>query len=296
MSMHIWTLLATGCVCMVAVLVTWPLALSMQENREINCKQFEDILTPLNERMEQLSIMLNLISEQQLLSDRAKSVAFREKDREALRRAIQEDLARHDFEAAITLADEMERVFGYRGEAERLRQQINERKNENVRRIVNESMGVIERAIRAERWQDAHREADKIVAQFPDNEQVRNIPNEINNRRDQHKQQLRQSLQEAADRKDTDGAIEILKKLDAYLTPAEAETMQELARSVFKMKLENLRTQFSVAVQDHNWPEAIRIGDIIVRDFPNTQMAKEVRDSMENLRQRATEPEVPANA
>src|SRR6185295_7427002 len=111
------------------------------ESHDATCKQLEEVFTPLNERVEQLSVMLNLISEQQLLSDRAKSVAFREKDREALRRAIQEDIGRQDFEAAITLADEMERVFGYRGEAERLRQQISERKNENVRRAVSESTG-----------------------------------------------------------------------------------------------------------------------------------------------------------
>jgi hypothetical protein len=63
--------------------------------------------------------------------------------------------------------------------------------------------------------------------------------------------------------------------------------MQDLARRIFKHKLENLRTQFSLAVQDHNWSEAIRLGDIIIRDFPNTQMAKECRDAMPSLQQRA---------
>jgi hypothetical protein len=289
LTQHVWSLLATGCACMIGVLVTWPLALSLAESRECGSRDLSEAMQPINERLEQFSIVLNLLSEQQLLSDRAKSVAFREKDREALRRAIQEEIGRHDFEAAWSLADEMEKGFGYKQEAERLRQQINERHGEIVRRQIGDVTGVIDRHVRAERWVDAHKEAERLLAQFPNNDQVRNIPADIHARREQHKNQLKQSFDEAVARKDTDGAIEILKKLDQYLTPAEAESMQETARSIFKAKLENLRTQFSVAVQDHNWPEAIRLGDVIIRDFPNTQMAKEVRERMSDLRERASE-------
>ena len=68
--------------------------------------------------------------------------------------------------------------------------------------------------------------------------------------------------------------------------------MQETARGVFKQKIESLRNQFSSAVQAHRWQEAIRIGDTIIRDFPNSQMAKEVRDKMDALRERARESEM----
>jgi hypothetical protein len=283
-----WTLLATGCGCVIAVLVTWPIAISLQENREINCRQFEEVLTPFNERMEQVSIMLNMISEQQLLSDRAKAVAFREKDREALRRAIQEEISKHDYESAMLLADDMERSFGYRAEAQRLRDEIKHRREEVLRKHIGDAMVVIDKHIRAEMWHDAHRESDKLLVAFPEVEQVKNLHNDINARREQFKQQLIESLREADNRNDVDGGVEILKKLDGYLSPAEAEGVQELARRIFKHKLENLRTQFSMAVQDHNWQEAIRLGDGIVREFPNTQMAKEVRDAMPSLHQRAT--------
>jgi outer membrane protein assembly factor BamD (BamD/ComL family) len=286
-TLHEWTLLATGCGCVIGVLVTWPLAMALQENREINCKQFEELVTPLNERLEQLSIMLNVISEQQLLSDRAKAVAFREKDREALRRAIQEEIARHDYEAATLLADDMERQFGYRQEAQRWREQVNERRNDVLRKQIGEATLVIDRHIRNEQWPEAHKEADNLLIRFPDIEQVRNLPNEINHRRDQYKQQLIESLREADARHDADGGVEILKKLDAYLSPAEAESIQDVARRIFRHKLENLRTQFSASVQEHNWQEALRVGDIIVNEFPNTQMAKEVRESMTSLQQRA---------
>ena len=126
---------------------------------------------------------------------------------------------------------------------------------------------------------------------FPDNEQVRNLPVEIENRRQGHKRQLLSSWTDAVARHDVDGSIEILKQLDTYLTPAEAESMQETARSVFKEKLNNLGKQFSPAVQDHRWVEAIRVGETVIREFPNSRIAQEVRENMENLRQRAAEPQ-----
>ena len=58
-------------------------------------------------------------------------------------------------------------------------------------------------------------------------------------------------------------------------------------RGVFKDKLNSLRASFSMAVHDQHWNEASRIGEIIIRDFPNTQMAKEVREKMDALRERA---------
>src|SRR5687767_3945677 len=96
----------------------------------------EQVVQPLLERIDQLSILVNMISEQQLLSDRAKSVVFREKDREALRRAISEEIAKCDWEAALVLADEIERNFGYKGEAERVRQQVQQCRQDAIRRQV----------------------------------------------------------------------------------------------------------------------------------------------------------------
>ena len=45
-------------------------------------KHQEELLATMSERLQQMSIALNTISEQQLISDRAKTVAYREKDRD----------------------------------------------------------------------------------------------------------------------------------------------------------------------------------------------------------------------
>ncbi len=290
LKMQAWAMLAAGCACLVAVLIAWPLTLTLVANREAALKHQEEVAEPIVNGLEQLALLLNMISEQQLLSDRAKAVAFREKDRDALRRAIREEIATGDFEAAQVLAGEMETAFGYKSEAERLREEIEDRRQENSRRQLGEVWAVIERLCRAEQWREAREEADKAAARFPENPQIVRLPIEVDNRREAHKKQLMGSWNDAVARHDVDGSIEILKQLDLYLSPAEAESMQETARSVFKEKLNNLRMQFSIAVQDHKWSEAVRIGDAIILEFPNAKIAQEVKEKMETLRARAAVP------
>ena len=282
-----WIMIAAGCVSLVAVAVTYPICSSV---RGAGIESNEKFLHPLTDRLDQLAILLNLMSEQQLLSDRAISIAYREKDRDALRRAVHEEMGRHDWDAALSLVDEMERAFGNKAETQRLRKEIADHRGDLVRKQINEVVQLIDKHTRAEQWNSAIREADKLIQMFPDSEQVRNLPHEIDNRRQAHKKQLLQNWHEAVARHDNDGSIEILKQLDPYLTPAEAESMQETVRQVFKERLNSLGAQFSTAVKEQRWAEAIRVGETITKEFPNVRIAQEVRESMETLKKRAAEP------
>ncbi len=287
-----WTMLAAGCAAVVGVLVTWPLVRVLEGTRSSFDDNFERIITPLNERMQEFSMQLYQISEQQLLSDRAKVVAFREKDREALRRAIHEEIHNKDYEAALALADDMERVFGYRAEAEQFRQDIGLKRNEVARRQIHEAVAMVEGCCRDEEWTEAHREAERIARLYASDEQARELPQQVENRRLAHKRQLLESLADAKRRNDIDGGVEILKRLDRYLTPAEAASMQEDARAMFRAKLHNLGEHFTAAVREGRNAEAIRIGEHIIKDFPNSRMSEEVREVLPALEQRASEPVV----
>jgi hypothetical protein len=286
-----YTLIAAGGLSLIAVLAALPLAMSLHQARLENAIRTDEKFAAVAERYEQFSVMMTLISEQQLLSDRAKSVAFREKERDAIRNAIQEEIAHGNYDSAGALANEIEASFGQKQEANRFREDISTRRAEIVRRQINDAAAVIDRHCRAEQWQQAAREAERLAQLFPADEQARNLPADIETRRNNHKQQLIQAFQDARSRNDIDGSIEIVKQLDIYLSPTEAEAYQEQVRSVFKDKLNNLRAQFSLAVHDQHWADATRVGETIIRDFPNTQMAKEVREKMDALRQRAAAPE-----
>jgi Skp family chaperone for outer membrane proteins len=293
-SQRNWVMLGAGCVGLLLVLCTWPLAIAQSAAHEAISKRAEESMAVMSERLQAMTVILNEVHEAELLSDRAKSVAYREKDRDALRRAIREDIAKRDWEGALVLANEMESLFGYRQEAMKFREEVYKHQEEVFRRQINEGIAVIERHCKGEAWSDALREAERLMNTFKGDPQVVTLPQEIENRRQNHKAQLMASFQDALNRKDNDGAISLLKKLDLYLTRAEADAMQDTVRNLFKEKINDLRTQFALAVQDHKWGEAVRLGEIIVRDFPNSGIAREVREKLDTLRQRATEPETAA--
>ncbi len=281
------SMLIAGAATLVLVMVTWPLAVSIATSRRAGEAERAVLGANVDRKLNEIAAVLTVISEQQLLSDRAKAVAFREKDREALRKAIREEMASKDWDAALVLANGMEREFGYVQEAAALRTEINSNRSEVMQKQLGEAAATIDQHARAERWGQAVREAERIQEIYPKDERAKQLSVEIETRRQAHKKQLLESWKEAVNRKDVDGSIEVLKRLDLYLTPAEAESMQETARGIFKEKLNNLKDQFSAAVQGHRWAEAIKIGDTIIHDFPNSRIALEVRDTMEPLRKRA---------
>jgi hypothetical protein len=283
--------LAAGYLGLIAILVTLPIALDLAAARRSSLRHQAEFMTTLTDRLEGISILMNLISEQQLLSDRAKAVAFREKDHDALHRAVVEEIGRQNWEMAGLLANDIETQFGFKQEADAFRAEIMGRQNELQRLQLADMLAPVDRHIQAEAWGTALQEAQQIMERFPNDPQCQRLPEEIESRRQQRKQQLRQSWQDAIDRHDVDGSIEILKRLDLYLTPAEAESMQEIARNVFKEKREALRIRFSLAVKEQRIGDAIRLGEEIMTDFPNTRMAQEVRDMMDALRQRLHEPQ-----
>src|SRR5204863_9899816 len=133
-------LLAAGAASLVAVLLVWPLALIHNTSSTDSHRRQEELMG----RMQEMSVVLSMISEQQLLSDRAKAVAFREKDRDALRRAIRDEMANKDWEAALVLADDMEKEFGYAQEAQRFRDEIAQSRDDVLRRQITEAVAVID--------------------------------------------------------------------------------------------------------------------------------------------------------
>ena len=283
-----WTLLAAGSLAVIGTLLAWPLSIACG-TRTLD-HSIETRLAPVTDRFDRVLTQLAVMSEQQLISDRAKQIAFRQKDRDAFRRAIGEDLATQDYDAAAALVEEMERYFGPRGEVERVKQEVFGRRDESVKRQIDGAMALVERHIEAEQWHAAFKEAERLREVFPDQVRVETLPEDIEQRRQAFKRTLLARWAEHVKAKHVDDAIHVLRKLDNYLTPVEAAALEEDARMIFKEKLGMLRSDFSAAVQSHNWREAKKLAEVVISDYPNTQMAREVREMMPTLDERLRAP------
>lgn len=246
-----------------------------------------DTLLETRESVSRLHAPLQSIAEDVQISDAAKSITHREKERTALRAAIHEEIVRGDWEAAYVLIDQMEKRYGYAAEAARFREEVEQTRQHAIAMKIDEAIERIESHCDACDWARARREAERLLRLFPDNERVRALPDEIARRREKRKQALLEAWEDARARNDVDRGIEVLKELDQYLTPEEAVSLRDAARDVFKTKLLNLGVQFGLAVSEKRWRDALEIGLQITEEFPNSRMAAEVNSKLDALRQRA---------
>jgi hypothetical protein len=125
---------------------------------------------------------------------------------------------------------------------------------------------------------------ESVIKNYPDSEKAKALRQKFVDKKEQRKRQLLAAWDEAVKRDDTDRSLIVLKELDTYLTPSEALALQEAASEVFKNKLHNLGVRFSLAVSDKQWTEALQTGQEIIRAFPNSRMADEIREKLATLK------------
>ncbi len=240
----------------------------------------------INEQGDLLT-QLQIISDRMLLSDTAKRIAYRQEDVNALREAIRDDITKKDFDAAMVLVQEMSQTFGYREESEEFREQIVTARSSVIDARITVLLQRLDQIITAHDFPQAMSDALKIKRIYPDNVRVAHLDEFVGKAQEDYKHQIERDFLAAAQKDDVDGAIELLKQLDSYLTEREGEPFREVARGVIGKKRDNLGVQFKMAVHDKEWLKAIRVGEQIIRDFPNTRMAEEVRERIDLLRERA---------
>ena len=231
--------------------------------------------------------MVQTITTNSQISDAARSIANREIERETLRQAIREEMFGGDLEAAQYLINEMERRFGYKQEAKGLHDELDQVREMSIEEKINEAVSHIHRMMEQYRWTRASHEIQRLMKLFPQHQRINALPAEMTRLREARKQELLKEWKVAVDRAEVDRGVTILTELDQYLTPQEAQALQESARHVFKARLLNLAVQFGLAVSENRWRDALQVGLQIRKEFPNSRMAREVSEKTETLRMRA---------
>jgi hypothetical protein len=255
----------------------------------------EQTLSNAEGRLSRIETLLDDVSKSQRklvdlasLSDQAKSLIFRDREIETMRETIHEDIIRQDYQSAQSLIDSMEKRLGYVDEAARLRGEVESSRLATEQEKIDDAMGRIQKSIDGKQWASALREAQRLQKAFPHVSRVSAIPKMIDTSRSKHKRDLLQAYDDAVRQNDVDLSIELLKELDLYLSPQEGAALEESARGVFRAKLHSLGMQFSLRVTEEKWLDAISVGQQIVRQYPNTKMAQEVRQKMDMLKTRAS--------
>ena len=241
----------------------------------------------LTEEVREVRRVLERFGEQAALSDDARRVLYRNRERELLRRAIEEDIGGRNWNAAIILCNELADRFGYRADAADFRKRIEQARAKTLNEEVAGASGGLDTLIVQRRWTDALAEAARIQRLYPESPRTEQLPTRVERARQEYRRDLERRLLEASGGDRPEEAMELLKELDGYLTEQDAEQYREIARGVIGKARENLAAQFKLAVQDRQWETATIIGQRILDEFPNSRMAEEIGSMIDGIRQRA---------
>ena len=198
-----------------------------------------------------------------------------------------EDIDKRDYEAALTLVSQMGQVYGYRLESEQFRSEIEAARAAEQEKKIDDAIRNIDTMIARHEFEKAILEAGRVERVYMESDRVQNLRKHVRDARDRYKHELERKFLEAAGRDDVEVAMDLMKELDKYLTEGEAAPFLETARGIIGKKRQNLGVQFKLAVHDREWTAAARVGEQIIREFPNSKMAEEVRGMIDELRRRS---------
>ncbi len=267
--------------------------LSLRESVK-SIKESGDKMDNVADMINRNNNLLSQIAQASKLSDAAKQVAFRDAERMELAEAVIAKLHQHEFDATSSMIEAMSKMPQYQSLAVQLKKTAEQYRDATEKERINQAAEHILELGREHRWAQAFRQADNLIQSFPYSEEGKAVRHKLREMKDARKKELLAVWDEAVRAKDTDRSLEILKELDQYLTPSEGLALQESAATVFRTKLHNLGVRFALAVTENKWGIAHETGQQIMRDFPNSRMAHEIRTKIDVLADRAKA--VPAGA
>ena len=270
---------------LVAVIILLSKTIRILDALEENSSKLERIA----EALEKNRSILTQLDQNLRLSETTKTIIFSETNKQLLKDAVLAKLKQQDFEAASRMIHQMERHPEFEKLAEQLRAEMNKPPDQTDAEKLKPKAEEIEKLLEAHQWAPAAAQLEELTRAHPNSEAVKALRRQLLDKKEERKKVLLTAWDDAVQRQATNRSLEILRELDHYLTPNEASALEEAAKDVFKTKLHNLGIQFSLAVSKQRWPEAFRVGREITHDFPNSKMAKEIREKLAVLEQKAHE-------
>lgn len=238
--------------------------------------------------------LLESINQRLLLSETAKKISYRSEDMTMLRQTIRDDIRMGEFDAAMVLVAALASTYGQLEEAEAFREEISQARTKEQEAKVAAGISQLEDRLADHDFAAALKEAARLQRLYPDSPAVADLPRRVGIAKEQYKRELERAFLQANEREEVDRALDLMKLLDHLLTPEEAEPYREVARGVIGKKRDNLGVQFKMAVHDREWAQAVVAGEQIIKQFPNTRMADEVRQRIDQLRANAGSPQAAA--
>ncbi len=243
----------------------------------------QQYLEHLNDSLAADKELLEQITRDVKLSETVKNIVYRDTNYQYFRNAVMEKLHQQDFKATYAMIEDIARSAEYKTLAEELKMIADNYQDATEQGRTSQIEKYIDELLGQYQWASASIQIESFIKQYSDLEKAKALKQKLTEKKEQRKRRLLADWDEAVKREDTDRSLMVLKELDLYLTPSEGLALQEAASEVFKNKLHNLGVRFSLAVSEKQWTDALAAGQEIIKGFPNSRMADEIRGKLSTL-------------
>ena len=238
----------------------------------------------INEILAAIKPLIQQTAQGMQLSETAKTLIYHDTDSQYLRAAVMDKLHQKDFKSTYAMIEDISHRNEYKELAKDLKDVADKYRDATDNDRLSQVTSYIDRLLDQYQWATASAQIENFIRNNPDLQDAPSLRQKLADKKELRKRQLLAEWDEAVKREDTDRSLIVLKELDMYLTPSEGLALQEAASQVFKSKLHNLGVQFALAVSDKHWSDALVIGQDIMKNFPNSKMADEIRGKLTTLR------------
>jgi len=277
--------LSGGVLLMIALIIILAKTIKLSGLLEENIDKLDRIAAA----QEKDRATLEQITQSLRLSESAKAIINRDADAAAIRQAVFDKLQNKEPQAAGRLIDDLDAAGQYKELAGQMRNEVESFLAAGDQGKENQLIANIESLLNQYQWAKASAQIENLITAFPNSAQVKQMRQKLLDKKEERKKVLLTLWDDAVKRQATERSLEILRELDMYLTPNEGLALQEAARDVFRNKLHNIGVRFSIAVSGKQWQKALDAGQEIIREFPNSRMAQEIRERIEVLKERVHE-------
>jgi tetratricopeptide (TPR) repeat protein len=274
-----------GVLLMFALIIILAKTVKLSALLEENIDKLDKITTA----QEKDRATLEQITQNLRLSESTRAIINRDADTAAIRQAVLYKLQNGQPQAAAKLIDALDASGQHKELAGQLRAEVENFLATGDIEKENQLIAEIESLLDEFQWAKAAAQIENFIKTFPNSYQAGQMRQKLLDKKEERKKTLLTLWDEAVRRQDTERSLEILRELDMYLTPNEGLALQEAARDVFRTKLHNIGVRFSIAVSGKQWRQALEAGQEIIREFPNSRMAQEIRERIDVLKERVRE-------
>lgn len=212
----------TGLAGLIVTLTTLPICLRSGGARSGGVGETSGEMDRLRSQVVKMTKSIEHLEETMILSDDARRVLNRHKERQLLRSAIEEDIERGEFNAAMVLVNELAQRFGYREDAEEFREKIDLVRTQTERSMVQGEIGHLDALIQNHEWDLAITEAGRITRLYHDSPMADGLRHRVESARQRYKDEIERRFLLAAQDERIDEAMEMIQEMDHLLSEAES--------------------------------------------------------------------------